>query len=72
MEEEGVRAMPGGRAFQAGARRGHRFGGNLLGAFTEQQEAGVLDRGRGWEAGDGETEAQRRGNDQPTVARRCQ
>lgn len=55
-EEERVMATPGESAFQAGPQRVQRLGGNLLGAFKEQQE--------GWSAGHSEWgwEGRRRGN----------
>lgn len=43
VQEERVMVTPGERAFQVVAQRVQRFGGNLLGAFKEQQE--------GWSAG---------------------
>lgn len=36
VEEERVMAMPEEKAFQVGAQRVQRLGGNLLGAFKEQ------------------------------------
>lgn len=66
-------ATPGERAFQG---KGHSeckgSEGTCLVRSKNSKKAGVLDTVSGaGRAGDGETEAQGRGKDHPTVARRC-